>query len=32
MNIYWCFEKSDYFGLYVIAETRGQAKEYMLTK
>lgn len=26
MNIYWCFEKSDYFGLYVIAETRGQAK------
>ena len=26
MNIYWCFEKSAYFGLYVIAETRGQAK------
>lgn len=26
MNIYWCFEKHDYYGLYVIAETRGQAK------
>lgn len=27
MNIYWCFEKNDYFGLYVIAETRGKAKQ-----
>lgn len=27
MNIYWCFEKTDYCGLYVIAETRGQAKQ-----
>ena len=26
MNIYFCFEKTDYCGLYVIAETRGQAK------
>ena len=26
MNIYWCFEKHDYYGLFVIAETRGQAK------
>lgn len=26
MNIYFCFEKSDYSGLYVIAETRGKAK------
>lgn len=26
MNIYLCFEKHDYFGLFVIAETRGQAK------
>ena len=26
MNIYWCFEKHDYYGLFVVAETAGQAK------
>ncbi len=25
-NIYWCFEKYDDSGLFVIARTRGQAK------
>ena len=26
-NIYWCFHKDDdFYGLYVIAETRGEAK------
>ena len=26
MNIYWCYEKYDSCGLFVIAETRGKAK------
>ena len=26
MNIYWCYEKNDYSGLYIIEETRGKAK------
>lgn len=25
-NIYWCQEKDDYLGLFVIAPTRGTAK------
>lgn len=27
MNIYWCNEKHEPLGLYVIARTRGRAKE-----
>jgi hypothetical protein len=26
-NIYWCEEKGEFGGLYVIAPTRGRAKE-----
>ena len=26
-NIYWCYEKGGWGGLFVIAPTRGQAKE-----
>lgn len=26
-NIYWCEEKGEFGGLYVIAPTRGQAKQ-----
>ena len=25
-NIYWCFHKDDVYGLYVIAQTRGEAR------
>lgn len=26
MNIYWCYEKDGYYGMYVKASTRGRAK------
>lgn len=26
MNIYWCHEKHEYAGLYVVALTRGRSK------
>lgn len=26
MNIYWCHEKHEYSGLYIVASTRGRAK------
>jgi hypothetical protein len=26
MNLYWCHEKGEYFGLWVVAETSGKAK------
>ena len=26
MNIYWCHEKHEYSGLYIVAATRGRAK------
>lgn len=26
MNLYWCHEKGEYFGLWVVAETKGKAK------
>lgn len=26
-NIYWCEEKGEFGGLYVIAQTRGKAKQ-----
>lgn len=25
-NIYWCYEKDDFYGAYFVAKTRGQAK------
>ena len=27
MNLYWCHEKGEYFGLWVVAETIGKAKQ-----
>lgn len=27
MNIYWCHEKHEYSGLYIVAATRGWAKK-----
>lgn len=28
MNLYWCHEKDEYYGLWVVAETRGKAKQH----
>lgn len=28
MNLYWCHEKDEYCGLWVVAETSGKAKQY----
>ena len=27
MNIYWCYERGNWGGLFVVAKTRGRAKE-----